>query len=239
MIADYGGGLLYSYSAGTSFAAPAAAGAAAVVRKWYRNNHPGFDPSPALTKAILINGARDVANNHVLKEDFSPLTTIAHIPDDYQGWGTLNLNWLFGPQRYYFVDQSVLLSQGQYLDTILTIADGSQQTRITLVWTDPPSMAGSIPYTIVNNLDVAASALPVQCIVQNPCWFGNNWNTGTGDTLPSPPAAGYSDGTNNVEEIFIPANWYASGTQLLVRVVAQVVAQGVTQDYALVFSNAQ
>lgn len=136
MVADYGESLIYGYSAGTSFASAAAAGAAAVVRKWYRNKHPGLDPSPAMTKAILINGARDIAGNRVLKEDFSLLTSIVHIPDDYQGWGMLNLNWLFGPQRNYFVDQTVLLGQGQLLDVVLTITDGSQQTRITLVWTD-------------------------------------------------------------------------------------------------------
>jgi hypothetical protein len=131
------------------------------------------------------------------------------------------------------------LAQGQYIDTALTIVDGSQQTRITLAWTDLPSAVGSIPYTVLNNLDVAASALPVQCITSNPCWYGNSWNTTTGETLPSPPAAGFSDGINNVEQIVIPAYQYSSGTQLLVRVVAQVTWFGSARNYALVVSNAR
>ncbi len=96
-------GVTYGFSAGTSFAAPAVAGAAAVVRKWYNVAlKPGSNPSPAMTKAILINGARDLGGEpgisaaQILPASFSPPDdTIEHVlapagpPGylDYQGWG--------------------------------------------------------------------------------------------------------------------------------------------------------
>ena len=52
----------YSLASGTSQAAPQVAGAAALVRDWYLDNvRARPSPSPAMTKALLINTATDLA----------------------------------------------------------------------------------------------------------------------------------------------------------------------------------
>jgi subtilisin family serine protease len=51
----------YVFKTGTSMAAPAVSGAAALLTQWWRATRNGADPSPALVKALLVNGAEDLA----------------------------------------------------------------------------------------------------------------------------------------------------------------------------------
>src|SRR4029079_8934112 len=50
----------YFYMGGTSQAGPHCSGAAAVFVQFYRTNHGGATPSPAMVKAALINSAADM-----------------------------------------------------------------------------------------------------------------------------------------------------------------------------------
>ena len=61
----------YSLVSGTSQAAPQVAGAAALVRDWYEPQR-GAAPSPALTKALLINTATDLAGGRTARATRSP-----------------------------------------------------------------------------------------------------------------------------------------------------------------------
>lgn len=54
-------GTNHTYKSGTSMAAPHAAGACAVLTDWWRQRTGGKTPSPAMLKALLINGAEDLA----------------------------------------------------------------------------------------------------------------------------------------------------------------------------------
>ncbi|HJU41125.1 MAG TPA: S8 family serine peptidase, partial [Tahibacter sp.] len=56
-----GTGGYYSSCSGTSMAAPHASGAVATLAQWWRGYHGGADPSPAMAKALLVNGAVDIA----------------------------------------------------------------------------------------------------------------------------------------------------------------------------------
>lgn len=238
-----GTGLQFSYgfSAGTSFSAPAIAGAAAVVRKWYRNIRAA-DPSPAMTKAILINGARDIAGGLVRNEGFATVASVSHITaDDRQGWGSLNFDRLLGPSgNYYTKDQSTTLQAGltTYWEMALTVRDGSRPTRITMVYTDRPSAIGTT-YKVTN--DLTLGAYQTACF---PCWYGNNINAGTGYSTPN---ASVHDHVNNVEEIVIPAFYYSTGATVRVFVNADnLLADGLNpdnlgtpyrQDFALFVDN--
>jgi hypothetical protein len=51
----------YTFMTGTSQACPHVAGACAVLTEWWRNRSGGKNPSPAMLKALIVNGAEDLA----------------------------------------------------------------------------------------------------------------------------------------------------------------------------------
>ena len=233
-IADYPGVATYGYSAGTSFAAPAVAGAAGVVRRWF-NNIKAANPSPAMTKAILINGARDIAGAIYRDPQAAPLA-VGHIPDKYQGWGMLNLTRLLGPGAdYYFADEGPQLSTQHFLESkVLYIRDGTKDTRFTLAWSEPGNT--NFKGWPLNDLDLIVDSGGA-C----PCWYGNSLSTATGYSLQVPPNYANPDrGQNNVEEIIIPAYTYPSGATLraIVMLGQDPSPQAPTQTFAVFADNA-
>jgi hypothetical protein len=229
-------GVTYVMSAGTSFAAPAAAGAAAVVRKWYRNNK-GADPSPAMTKAMLINGARDIAGAVVRDQSFNTVATIQHIFfDAYQGWGMLSFERLLGTwANYYFYDQATSFSTSGTVWTspTLTVRDLTKPVEVTLTWTDPAGSAGT-HYTTLNNLNLNVYA-GTNTILN---WQGNYINSSTGFTLARPPGVLFRDSVNNVERVVLPTSAFdATHRTISVTVTAFSLPQP-AQDFALAVENA-
>jgi hypothetical protein len=238
-------GVTYAMSAGTSFAAPAVAGAGALVRKWY-NTNTSTNPSPAMTKAILINGALDLhggSMRQVYQDGVSSATaTVGFIPDIYQGWGLVSLTRLLGATgNYYNLDQGAVLNSGSWFwSTSLNVDDGSSDIRVTLAYTDRfSSLLGT--GALVNNLDARV------CNTQNTvCWYGNNLVNGYSEART--PSSPYSVSLNNVEVIVIPAGAVATGQQLLITVTAVTLMSdalnpgnpdGVNpeQDFALFATN--
>lgn len=51
----------YTFMTGTSQACPQVAGGCAVLTEWWRNRTGGKDPSPAMLKALIVNGAEDLS----------------------------------------------------------------------------------------------------------------------------------------------------------------------------------
>jgi hypothetical protein len=226
-------GATYAMVAGTSFAAPAAAGAAAVVRKWYRNIK-GVDPSPSMSKAMLINGARDIAGAIVRDPNYAQVGTVGHIPDQYQGWGMLSFERLFGgASDYYFLDQTITLNStgAQWTKTVF-VRNGGKNTHFTLTWADPSQIAEGAQYTAINNLYLQVCGGAPQV-----CYNGNHININTGLSLQRPPAALVLDSINNVERVIIGANKFATGTALTIRVTAYSLPQP-GQNFAVVSQNA-
>ncbi len=219
----------YAMSAGTSFAAPAAAGAAAIVRKWFRNN-TYTNPSPAMTKAILINGARDIADVAVRNESYGTFATVGHIPDPYQGWGMLSFERLFGTwSNYNFYDQgTTLYNSGDQWSRTVYVRDGPKQVQITLAWTDPAG-SQSTHYTTTNNLNLLVYGGSPQVSYQ-----GNYFSNGI--TVQRPPGALVRDSINNVERVVIPAGRFASGTPLQIYVIGFSLQS--PQNFALAAENA-
>ena len=227
----------YGMAAGTSFSTPAVTGAAAVVRRWYLNLK-GASPSPAMTKAVLINGARDIAGTVVRNQTFgTPVATVNGIPDPFQGWGMLSLERLLGPaSSYYFFDQGVSLTTAAPLWTKnLTVNNLAQDIHATLAWTEPPGTAGQ-NYTAMNNLKLLVCG-PVNT---QRCFQGNHFSPPANPGMPSftparPPAALINDTINNVERVRIQAS-YLTGTSLVVEVRAMTLAQS-PQKFAVVIDN--
>jgi hypothetical protein len=245
--------LTYGMSAGTSFAAPAVAGAAAVVRKWYQNLTMIANPSPALIKAMLINGARDLGGppasppcpaGAVRDAAFAQVTCLGHVPDPYQGWGMLSLQRLLGPRtNYYFSDQdqhAEIASPTPVWQTIVTVNDPSRPVRVTIAYTDPGgNTSGVAPYRVKNDIDLG---IYVEA-PYNHYWYANSFDPITGYSRPNVFA---TDSLNNVEQIIIPPGFYPAGTRIRPFVCNVNLTEHIwgfpfdpVQDFAIVAENAR
>jgi hypothetical protein len=183
-----------------------------------------------MAKAILINGARDIAGVAVRNESYGTVATVGHIPDPYQGWGMLSFERLFGTwSDYYFYDQgTTLYNSGDQWSRMLYVRDGSKQIQITLVWTDPAG-SQSTHYTATNNLNLVVYGGSPQV-----SYLGNYLSNGI--TVQRPPGALVRDSVNNVERVVIPAGRFTSGTPLTIYVIGYSLQS--PQNFALAAENA-
>lgn len=232
-----GGANPITWSWGTSFSAPAVTGAAGLVAKWFKTAHLGVRPSPAMTKAMLINSARDIqGGKHKVESD---VYTIPHIPSAaHQGWGKVDLARAFPSQGSYFdLDQTWLFpSSGAntYLRSF-TILDANKPVRITVVWTDKEA-ALPAEVTLVNDLNL---------VVASPAWtaffVGNSFDSGTGRShlYPSGQPLPYNHLDNVEEVVFQPADvgWSTFSVQIWAQTIAYPSVPG-GQDFALFIDNA-
>ena len=216
----------YSLVSGTSQAAPQVSGAAALVHRWYELTQ-GTAPSPAMTKALLVNTATDLGGGDNGKGD-----TIAPGPNMDQGWGRVNLSNAFDTTTRRFRDQEegdLLVGSGDASVHTYAVDDPDEPVKVTLVWTDEPGPLTGNP--VVNNLDLAVDA-------RGHTYKGNAFT----DTFSR--TGGLADQRNNVESVYLRPT--GTSGRLAVRVVGTTVAgDGVPnnevspdQDFALVVSNA-
>jgi uncharacterized membrane protein/subtilisin family serine protease len=138
----------YVYASGTSMSAPGVSGAAAVLTQYLVEEKDMDDPSPAMIKASLINGAR-------------PLTGYEY-PGNRQGWGTVDLvHTLFEDDSYriYRDDQSIGLDteSGEDTASYWFMVGSDQPLKITLVWTDMGGASGT-GKALINDLDLEVIA---------------------------------------------------------------------------------
>ncbi len=220
----------HSYGTGTSFAAPVVAGVAALGRKWFMDR--GADPSPSLLKAALIATASDIGG--VLGND--------HRPSPNSGWGRVDLNRLTdGAARFYRKDNQILaVLTGQQRTWTLTVDNPALPVSAVLAWSDPPAeLFGGSQAALVNNL-----GLLIEEVGTGAYFAGNNFHenrTGGVDDGYSqrfladakPP---FVDAINNVEAIFIPADTFAAGQQLTLKVTGENVPGG-AQKFAIYVYN--
>jgi subtilisin-like proprotein convertase family protein len=219
------GNTRYSLVSGTSQATPEASGMAALVRDWYRREHGGGStpPSPAMTKAIMVNTATDVVGGSNGKGG-----TTANVPNGDQGWGRINLGSALDATTRSFWDQKIVLREtGEELRRTYDVANGSKPIRVTLAWTDPPGP--TVGNAFVNDLNLVVEA---------------GGNTYKGNVLSGGQSVvgGSADPRNNIENVYLPAG--TTGPVDVRVVAANLAADGVPgagdetdQDFALVVSN--
>jgi subtilisin-like proprotein convertase family protein len=219
------GTTFYSVVSGTSQATPQVSGAAALLRSWYQRTK-SVEPSPALTKALLINTATDLADG-----DGGKGASIAPGPNTDQGWGRVNLGNVFDATARAFHDQlpaDVLGASGQSRTRTYAVQSTSKPVKVTLAWTDAPGPTTGNP--VMNNLDLVVDAR------------GETYNGNVFDGSAS-RTGGSADSRNNVESVYLPAG--TSG-RFAVKVVGTNIsgngipgnADSTDQDFALVVSNA-
>ncbi|HEV7239042.1 MAG TPA: S8 family serine peptidase [Thermoanaerobaculia bacterium] len=148
----FGGDHRYTGDSGTSFAAPVGAGAALIVKR-YLGSTPGAT-SPALTKAVLIAGARSVRGGEDRTHE-PTITTIGPVPSQQQGFGKLSFeDILNGSQKPVVFDQGsarLFTQAGQVFRARLRIRDSAKPVKMALVWTDTPATA-FVTNPLVNDL---------------------------------------------------------------------------------------
>jgi uncharacterized repeat protein (TIGR01451 family) len=209
----------YTASSGTSHAAPCVSGGCALLRQYFINTY-NTTPSPAMTKAYLMNSARYLNGANAKDSLWS----------NRQGMGEMNLGAAFDGVGRVLHDQhtaEMFTASGQTRAYTGTIADSSKPFRVTLAWTDAPgSTAGN---ALNNDLDLTVT-------VGGKTYKGNVFN-GAYSTN-----GGSADTLNNVESVFLPAG--TSGNYTVTVTATDINSDGVPnnsystdQDFALVIYN--
>lgn len=233
-------GPFYRFESGTSLAAAEVSGTLALMQEFFQQRLLRTN-SPALMKAILINGARPLAGGYDLHSSGAT---------NSQGWGAIQLrNSLPGaltnvaaPSSSMFLfDQSPAqaLATGQQQTRLVSLTPDAQKLplRVTLVWTDPPGnpVAG---LKLVNDLDLVVTNLQTGEV-----FWGNDFPPGgTFNSAWQPGSPARVDVLNNVENVYL-APTLGSNYSITVRgrrIGVNAVTEhpnDVVQDYALVISS--
>ena len=208
----------YTWSSGTSHAAPAVSGAAALLRQFFQQS-TGKVPSPAMIKAYMANSATYLTGNRAGDD----------LPSPNQGYGLLNLGRMLDEVPRMMVDEDqVLSSTGQTYTLTGHVVDPTKPFRVSLAWTDAPGSPAANP--VVNNLDL-------QVDFGGKTYLGNHFSGGVS------VEGGTADTLNNLEAVYPPSG--GSGTFTIRVVAANIAGDGIPgnadttdQDFALVVYNA-
>ena len=207
----------YAFCTGTSMAAPHASGVSVLIAQWWRGFNAGANPSPAMIKALLINGAIDYGGG-------------GPIPNTTQGWGRIGIPGSLGlgfASSMYTDQTEVLTAVGQTYEVTYSVPDTSRPLKVSLAWTDAAAAVSANP-TLVNNLDLVV-------ITGGQTYRGNVFAAGTSTT------GGSADTLNNVENVFVTN----PGPSVTIRVIASNLpgdgipgnASLTDQDFALACRN--
>lgn len=211
---------LYTASSGTSQATPAVAGGAALIRQEFIFN--GLTPpSPAMTKALLLNSTRYMTGVGAGDDLWS----------NSQGMGLMDLGaHVRANVSSMLKDQDPaqkFTATGQKRVYTGRIADTADPLRITVTWTDAPGSTFGASYN--NNIDLVVYA-------NGQVYRGNSFSGQYSKT------GGVADQRNNSESVILPPG--TAGEVAIELVAANINSDGVPgdadprdQDFALVASN--
>jgi serine protease AprX len=214
---DFGwadGGDEFIFHGGTSMATPLVAGCAALVREFLDEVHQIKDPSAALVKALIINGAQPLNRIGV-----APV--LIGIPNPDEGFGRVNIPATVGPfpegtsltLKDEPAGEDTGLKEREIRGLMIALNPQTTLLKVTLVWTDPPGEH------LQNDLDLIVRA------ANGEERHGNK-----------PPGAIDFDRANNVEQITwkgVPA-----GEARITVICARLTPPSLSQKYALVIRTA-
>jgi hypothetical protein len=191
-----------------------------LLRQFFINN-TNAPPSPAMTKAYLMNSARYMNGAGANDKLWSAS----------QGMGELDLETAFDGAQRILRDQlpvETFTAAGQMHTYTGMVPDPTKPFCVTLAWTDAPGNTAAAK-ALVNNLDLVVTA-------------GTNIYKGNVFNGQYSTNGGTADGTNNVESVFLQAGMATNFTVTIS--AAQISADAITnggglpeQDYALAIYN--
>ncbi|MEF8874740.1 MAG: S8 family serine peptidase, partial [Candidatus Thermoplasmatota archaeon] len=240
----------YDSMSGTSMATPSLAGQVGQVRHyyeggWYPDGVPsdsnGFNPSSALVKGSIVNGAVEISGSGAYTND-------NRFPNNDQGFGRSKLNrslYFDGDDRkliaYDSLNEGVELGTGDSWNMQFEVDDPNQELEVTVVWSDYPGSSGSdeTDPAIVNDLDLEVTAPDGTRYVGN-AFTGNNPGYSEPDPTSNPWDGGRGnefDGLNVVEDVLLLPNQNGVETGSYEVVVTGHDVPESTQPFAVVVSG--
>ena len=213
----------YTASSGTSHSTPAIAGVAALIRQHFINQALP-PPSPAMTKALMMNSARYMTGAGANDT----------LPSNNQGMGEVNLNIVFRRLRHRASLHDQVGGRHVHRDRAAARHHGNgrrhRPSRSASRWPGPTSPARRSGNAYVNNLDLEVTV-------------GGNTYKGNVFSGAFSATGGTADTRNNVESVFIPAG--VTGSFVIKVKATNIAGDGVPgdanpldQDFALVVYNA-
>lgn len=241
-------GRRHFWSRGSSFSAPLAAGAGALLYTWFKTT-TGAAPKPSLLKAMQITFARDLS----LPQDSGDFHRPGRAPDTRQGWGKTDLTGAFFTQRYAWNNE-----QGTVLVPAATsflpapgsgyrVRDTTKPVRLTVAWTDAPGdPAVQNQRQLMNDLDLTVRFLGTGAGKKA---LGNFFDVSSGRSviLIDGVPGGTADIRNNVEQAAFTAS-EAGSSRFQVQVFGKDIRMdGINvwspgspqQDFSLFIDNAE
>lgn len=219
---------------GTSMATPAVAGAALLVREYFKKKYGSvcraeyedcvnFEPSGVLTKAILVHSAFGLSSYS--SPDFDSRTEESHFslgstPDEFQGFGQvavgniLALTSAAAAKKDLYVKDMFWVKSSTAYDLKVNVDSFEVPFRVTIVWYDPPSSVGSSGSLLINDLDLEVIS------PDGKTFLGN----------------GMYDKKNTIEQVTIRRQDWEDTGEYTVRVIAGKLANNNPQYMALVIT---
>ncbi len=162
----------YIYEGGTSMATPLTAGATTLIRQWLQSVRSINNPPAALVKAVLINGARNIAPGQYGTGSTQEIPN--NRPNNVTGWGRVDIANAVAPDsplRIQLVNDTAGVNTGQTKTYQFTINNSLETPLDAAPPAAPaPKPAGpdAAPAVAIKQVEEGERLLPTTAAVEQP-----------------------------------------------------------------------